>query len=451
MPFDSVKKLADDGIRTGKRRVAIIGAGVSGLSAAWLLSQAHDVVLYESASRLGGHSNTVDVTTRSGRIPVDTGFIVFNEPSYPNLTAMLAHLGVPTEQSCMSLGVSIDEGRIEYSGQTLSSVFARRSSVASPSFWRMLSDIPRFHNDARNVLRAGFCEQGSLGEFVEQMKYGHSFCEHFLKPMAAAIWSTPQLKVFDYPALSFLQFFENHGLLQVLNLPVWHTVSGGSRAYVEALEKRFKGEVRLSAGVEAVTRDEFGVWVKDCHGEVKQFDDVVIAAHGDVARRILKDQSREERDILSAFDYQPNRAVLHMDERSMPRRRRAWSSWNYIGDGENGSVTYWMNRLQNLPCEENIFVTLNPATPIDEDKIVAAFDYEHPMFNLRTKQAQQDIWTIQGRGGVWHAGAHLGHGFHEDGLQSGLAVAEAIGGVRRPWRVENESGRLYAATPLELA
>lgn len=447
MPFDAARTDR----RPERRRVAVAGSGVSGLSAAWLLAETHDVVVYEKKARLGGHTNTVDVDLPGGAVPVDTGFIVFNEPSYPNFTAILRHLGVETEQSCMSFGVSLEGGRLEYSGQTLSSVFAKRANAVSPSFWKMLSDIPRFHRDARSVLRAGFCEHVSLGDFVRAGKYGRGFCNHFLKPMAAAIWSTPQMRVFDYPALSFLQFFENHGLLRVLNLPVWHTVSGGARTYVRALESAFKDKARLGAGVVSVRRTPAGVIVTDTNGGVERYDDVVLAAHADETARMLTDADGQERAVLSAFSYQSNRAALHLDERFMPRRRRAWSSWNYIGEGDEGSVTYWMNRLQNLTCEENIFVTLNPAAPIRADKIVAEFDYDHPMFNAETAAAQKDIWRIQGRGGVWHAGAHLGHGFHEDGLQSGLAVAEAIGGVRRPWRVENESGRLQTAMSLEAA
>ncbi|GJL93599.1 MAG: NAD/FAD-binding protein [Hyphococcus sp.] len=451
MPFDTNKPENAPLTSAGKskQRIAIIGSGVSGLSAAWLSSQAHDVVIYEKDRRVGGHSNTVDVDLPGGTVPVDTGFIVFNEPSYPNFTALLDHIGVAHENSCMSFGVSIDDGEVEYSGQTLSSVFARRTNAASPSFWKMLSDIPRFHRDARSVLRAGFCEQASLGDFVEQMKYGRRFCEHFLKPMAAAIWSTPQMKVFDYPALAFLQFFENHGLLQVLNLPEWRTVSGGSRSYVNEIMSAFNGAVRLSSGASKIERSNGKVVVTDVNGNADQFDHVIIASHADAALSMLGDASRQERSILEAFTYQNNHAVLHLDESEMPQRRRAWSSWNYVGSENAGAVTYWMNRLQNLPCDENVFVTLNPAREISAEKIVAEFNYDHPMFNAATEIAQKDIWRIQGRGGVWYAGAHLGHGFHEDGLQSGLAVAEAIGSVRRPWRVENESGRLFSAAPLE--
>lgn len=447
MPFDA----AQSPYKPSPEKVAVIGTGVSGLSAAWLLAKSCDVVVYEREDRLGGHSNTVDVPVAGGATPVDTGFIVFNEPAYPNFTALLDHLGAASEASCMSFGVSMDDGAVEYSGQTFSSVFARRSNAASPSFWKMLSDIPRFHRDARDTLRAGFCEHASLGEFVAHGGYGRGFKEHFLKPMAAAIWSTPQMKVFDYPAFSFLRFFENHGLLQVLNLPEWRTVSGGSRAYVTELAKAFEGGVRLNAGAARIERIGGKVHVTDTQGHRDVFDAVILATHADTARTVISDLDAEERSILSAFTYQENHAVLHMDARHMPRRRRAWSSWNYIGDDDNGAVTYWMNRLQNLSCTENIFVTLNPAAGIDPAKTIAEFSYDHPMFNNATERAQEDVWNIQGRGCIWHAGAHLGHGFHEDGLQSGLAVAERVGGVKRPWKVEGESNRLKLQTSIGAA
>ena len=431
------------------QRIAVVGGGVSGLSAAWLLSQKHHVVVYEREGRLGGHSNTVNAALPSGTVPVDTGFIVYNEPSYPNLTALFDHLGVATGESCMSFAASIDGGRVEYSGQSAWAIFAKKSNAASPTFWRMLTEIPRFHREAKKALDGGFCEHASLGEFVAERRYGRGFRDHFLKPMAAAIWSTPAIKVLEYPALSFFNFFENHGLLKVQNGQHWRTVAGGSQCYVRELEKAFADTVRLSSGVAKIERAANGVLVTDVNGHADRFDQVVVASHANAALEMLCDAAQDEREVLSAFAYQPNRAVLHTDESQMPRRRRAWSSWNYISDRQDGAVTYWMNRLQNLSCAENIFVTLNPVTPVREDAVLADFSYEHPMFNARTWKAQRDIWRIQGRGGVWYAGAHLGYGFHEDGLQSGLAVAEAIGGVRRPWSVAGESDRLYATAPLE--
>lgn len=439
MPFDSARSATGS---NQQKKVAVIGSGIAGLSAAWLASKNCDVTLFEAQSRIGGHSNTVMFPSREGDIPVDTGFIVFNEPSYPNLTAMLDHLGVASEVSCMSFGVSLHDGRVEYSGQTLSSVFARKRNAVSANFWRMLKDIPRFHCDAREALASGYPAERSLGDFVAEKNFSDAFCAYFLKPMASAIWSTPQVKIFDYPAMSFFKFFDNHGLLQVLNLPEWHTVSGGSRQYVEKLVAGISGDVLMGRGVKEISRHSTGVHVTDQTGERYDFDDVIIAAHGNEALAMLQDADDQERNILSAFQYQSNRAVLHVDERQMPQRRKAWSSWNYIGDEHDGAVSYWMNRLQNLRCQENVFVTLNPTSDIAPEKVVAAFEYDHPMFNAETQIAQREIWPVQGRGGVWYAGAHLGHGFHEDGLQSGLAVAEMVAGVKRPWSVHDESGRL---------
>ena len=446
MPFDA--RLTP---RPPRQKIAIVGTGISGLSSAWLLSQSHDVTVYEKDSRLGGHANTVDVTLSDRIQPVDTGFIVFNAPSYPNFVAMLDHLDVASEESCMSFAASIDDGRVEYSGQGLSAVFARRRNAASPTFWRMLGDIPRFHRDAKKALEGGLCEHASLGDFVRDRGYGHGFSEYFLKPMASAIWSTPQLKVFDYPAVSFFRFFENHGLLRVLNGQHWRTVSGGSHSYVRKFADALEGRIRISCGVTQLERRADGVWLRDDNGGEERFDQVVLASHADAALDMHVSADDEERSILSGFSYQPNTAVLHFDESQMPNRRRAWASWNYLSSGEDGAVSYWMNRLQNYTCKEDIFVTLNPVSEIREDKVVGRFNYDHPMYNAASHKSQADIWRIQGRGGVWYAGAHLGFGFHEDGLQAGLAVAEAIGGVRRPWSVAEESARLRHSAPISAA
>ncbi len=451
MPFDlstGPKGTAAQKSKPSGRKIAVIGAGVSGLSAAWLLSTAHQVVVYERDKRLGGHANTVSVEMAGKTYGVDAGFIVFNEPSYPNFTALLKSLGVPTEQSCMSFAASINGGEIEYSGQTLSSVFANRKSIVSPRFWGMLNDIARFHRAARKALRTGIDDTISLGTFVDLNGFGGYFRENFLKPMAAAIWSTPSQDVLNYPAGSFVRFFSNHGLLQVLNLPIWHTVSGGSRRYVEQISKPFAGAARLDTGVARIIREGNKVRVIDESGGEDQFDDVVIATHADAALKMLDAPSEEERALLGAFGYQPNRAVMHTDDRFMPLRRRAWASWNYIGDTRPGaptepSVSYWMNRLQNLDCPKDIFVTLNPQTDIPDEHMIAVFDYDHPVFDLKAGAAQKNIWSLQGRGGVWYCGAHFGQGFHEDGLQAGLAAAEAVGGVRRPWDVAEESARIY--------
>jgi predicted NAD/FAD-binding protein len=443
MPFD-LRELQGAGRRL---RVAVIGSGIAGLSAAWLLSGRHDVVVYEKDTRLGGHANTVDVPVDGGAVTVDAGFIVFNKPNYPNLTALFELLGVALEDTDMSFSASMDEGRIEYSGQGLSSIFARRLSVISPAHWAMLVDIVRFNREAKAALDEGLADEVTLGDFVERQGYSTAFIRRFLEPMAAAIWSTPSLRILDYPAASLFRFYANHGLLQVSGMPRWNTVTGGSRVYVERISEPFRANARLGVGAAAVTRVGSAVIVTDRHGAADRFDAVVIATHANTALAMLDAPSAEERRILSAFPYQSNRAVVHFDAAKMPTRRRAWASWNYLGGIEGASVTYWMNRLQNLTCSRDVFVTLNPSKPVRRDDVIAEFDYDHPMFNIEAGRAQKEIWSIQGKGGVWYCGAHFGAGFHEDGIQAGLAVAEEIGGVRRPWSVENESGRLKRPAP----
>lgn len=440
MPFDVASTPPAE-----KLKIAVVGAGVSGLSAAWLLSRRHEVILYESGTKLGGHANTIDVPVAGGDIPVDAGFIVFNQANYPNLTALFSHLQVATEESCMSFAASMRGGDVEYSGQTLSSVFTKRASALSPSFLGMLSDIARFHREARKALANGISENISLREFVATRRFGKAFTTDFLEPMASAIWSSPSNSILDYPAASFFKFFQNHGLLQVLNLPIWHTVTGGARSYVEKIAAPLNDAARLATKVTKIDRVNGAVEVTDENGFADQFDHVVVATHADTALSMLARPTDRERDILGAFSYKPNRAVLHFDKRQMPIRRRAWSSWNYLGGEGQASVTYWMNRLQNLTCAEDVFVTLNPHSPIEDHAIVAEFDYAHPMFNVAAGKAQKKLWSLQNDGdrGVWYCGAHFGQGFHEDGLQAGLAVAEAIGGVRRPWTVDQESGRIF--------
>jgi len=424
-------------------RVAVIGSGVSGLSAAWLLSKAHEVVVYERDRRLGGHANTVAVATPGGTMGVDAGFIVFNKPNYPNLTALFDHLGVGVEETDMSFAASMDNGRIEYSGQGLSAVFVNPASVVSPSHWMMISDILRFNREAKAAIANGLPDDLTLGGFLAKRGYSVAFTRRYLAPMAAAIWSTPSLDILDYPAASLFRFYANHGLFQVANNPRWNTVTGGSRVYVEKLSAPFAASSRLGCGVARVERIAGGVLVTDEQGCVDRFDHAVIATHADRALALIERPTAREEALLKAFRYQPNHAVVHTDVSAMPKRRRVWASWNYMGGDGAPAVTYWMNRLQNLACQRDIFVTLNPAAPIREDAVVARFDYDHPMFNVEAMKAQRDLWSIQGEGRLWFCGAHFGAGFHEDGLQAGLAVAEDLGGVRRPWEVANASGRIW--------
>lgn len=427
-----------------RKRIAVIGAGISGLSAAWLLGQRHDVVLYERDSRLGGHSNTVMVEDAAGAVPVDTGFIVFNEATYPNLTALFAHLGVATKASDMSFAVSRDDGRLEYSGASLAGLFAQKRNLANPRFWSMLRDLVRFYRSAAADLPAlSACH--TLGDYLVQRRYGDAFRDDHLLPMAGAIWSAPCSAILGYPASAFIRFFHNHGLLSLGDRPQWRTVSGGSIAYVQALAAAFSGTIRLGAELQSVRRDDGHVVVHDRWRGPDRFDDVVIATHADQALALLADPSDEEQALLGSFRYARNEAVLHTDTGVMPRRRAVWSSWNYAdhaADETTVSVTYWMNRLQAIDSGSPLLVTLNPRMPLREDLVLSRQTYEHPVFDSAALDAQRRLWTLQGRGGVWFCGAHFGAGFHEDGLQSGLAVAEILGGVRRPWTVPDESARI---------
>jgi predicted NAD/FAD-binding protein len=412
------------------------------MSAAWLLSQRHDVTVYERDGRLGGHSNTVKVSTPDGVVPVDTGFIVYNEKTYPNLTALFAHLNVPTHPSEMSFAVSLEDGALEYSGTGLNGLFAQRSNVFRPRFWSMLGDLWRFYREAPRDL-SSLDNLSSLEQYLDARHYGEVFRSDHLLPMAAAIWSASPSLMLQYPAASFIRFHDNHGLLRLRNRPQWRTVVGGSRTYVDALTPRFRDSVRLARGVTAILRHHDGVEVRDCGGHADHFDDVVIATHADQALALLDDSCAQERSLLGAFRYSQNRAVLHSDLALMPQRKAAWASWNYIGGRgttDSPTVTYWMNALQQLPTAQQLFVTLNPA--VEPKQVLHAETYDHPIFDAAAMSAQRRLWSLQGQDRTWFCGSYFGAGFHEDGLQSGLAVAETLGGVRRPWQVENESGRI---------
>lgn len=438
-----------------RRRVAVIGAGVAGLSSAWLLAKAHDVVLFESEPRLGGHAHTVRVPDgKGGETPVDTGFIVYNEKTYPNFVALLAHLGVGTRATEMSFAVSLDGGALEYSGTSLSGLFAQRRNLASPRFWSMLQDIIRFYRSATQDAQTGLSAGTTLGDYLAAGGYGAAFRDDHLLPMAAAIWSAPCAEMLAYPAEAFLRFHHNHGLLRLTDRPIWRTVSGGSIGYVDRLRQEFAGEVRLSAPVREVRRLANGVTVAG-EGWSESFDDVVFATHADRTLAMLADADPLEQRALGAFRYSVNRAVLHGDAALMPRRRRAWASWNHLGDRSRPqdacAVTYWMNLLQGLPADKPLFVTLNPPETLRPETILREDVYEHPVFDRAALGAQQSLWDLQGTRRSWFCGAYFGSGFHEDGLQSGLAVAEELGGVRRPWQVAEESGRIPRKTPRELA
>lgn len=448
-PFDS----ASAPLFPPRQKVAVVGAGISGMSAAWLLAQAHDVTVYEAETRIGGHSHTVEAPlTGGGAVPVDMGFIVYNEPNYPNLVALFEHLGVPTQWSDMSFGVSIDGGGLEYSSLD---IFAQKRNFLRPRFWSMLTDLLRFYREAPEHACALDGNLTSLGDYLADNRYGRAFQDDHILPQAAAIWSTSMAQIRDFPAASFIRFCQNHDLLKVSGRVEWRTVTGGSREYVRRLTAAYADKIRTGRAVRAIRREAGAVLVTDSSGDTQRFDRILIATHADQGLALLADPTPREKALLGAFAYSKNHAVLHTDATLMPRRRKAWSAWNYVGgagaDRHRLCVTYWMNKLQELPADTPLFVTLNPIRDPAPGTLLHSEVYEHPLFDAAAMRAQRQLWDLQGQGNTWWAGAYFGAGFHEDGLQAGLAAAESLGGVRRPWRVQNESGRIHLAPVLESA
>ncbi|MCP1727991.1 putative NAD/FAD-binding protein [Natronospira proteinivora] len=419
-------------------RIAVIGGGISGLGSAWLLTRDHEVTLYEAGPRAGGHSNTVSVKEAGRDIPVDTGFIVFNERNYPHLCALFRTLDVASHDSDMSFSASLGQGRLEYAGDNLLKLFAQPANLLRPSHWRMLREILRFNRTALDWLAQSPGEDKPLGEFLRQHDFARELSERYLLPMAAAIWSAPMSRIRDFPASRFLRFFRNHGLLQVSERPQWKTVAGGSQYYVEKIVKALGKDILLDTTVKSIERSPRGVVVRDHRGGEAEFDQVILASHADQSLSMLSDADAEEYGILSAFQFQPNKAYLHSDSALMPRRRRVWASWNYLAessvDGEQRvSVSYWMNRLQALNSQRNYFVTLNPPRPPSRGLTWYECDYDHPVFDQKAVAAQERLGEIQGRGGIWYAGAWTAYGFHEDGFRSALDVVNAMG-VKAPWQ-----------------
>ena len=412
-------------------KIAIIGSGISGNTAAYLLSRKHDITVYEKRDRTGGHSATkdIDYTGNVDVMSVDTGFIVYNELNYPGLIALFNELKVETEVSDMSFGFSSDKGAFEWSGQSIAAVFAQKRNWINPVFWLMLRHIFKFNKLAAQDHEAGKLGDESLGEWLARNRFSRVFINRYLLPMGAAIWSTPADEILNFPAASFLQFFYNHRLINK-DRPQWRTVSGGSRQYVEKITAGYKNQIRLSAEVTAVKRHANGVDIT-ANGNTETYDEVIMAAHSDQSLAMLSDASERETDILSAIRYLPNDVYLHRDLSLMPKRQSVWSSWNYISQDVNGrdpvmSVSYWMNRLQNIDYDKPVFVTLNPARPPAADKTFGHYVYDHPQFDAAAIQAQKKLSLIQGINRTWFCGAWCGFGFHEDGLQSALRICKAI-------------------------
>lgn len=409
-------------------RVAVVGSGIAGLSAAWLLSRQHEVVLFEAEARLGGHTHTHEVEQAGKRYRIDTGFIVHNPHNYPLLTRLFDELGVASQDTTMSFGVQVEATGLEYNATRLDTLFCQRRNLFSPRFLGMVRDILRFYREASALLR----EPGpgpSLGEYLEQHRYSALFRDAHLVPMASALWSSPSAKILEFPAKYLVRFMDHHRMLQVEGRPQWKVVKGGSATYIEAMKARWTVETRLACPVQRVTREKEGVRVKHVAGE-DRFDAIVIATHSDQALALLGDADALEREVLGAIPYQRNEVVLHTDRRLLPRHRKAWAAWNAFvpaAPRAECSVSYCMNLLQGLDSPDPFVVTLNRSAAIDPSRVLARMVYHHPVYTHASVAAQARVGELNGRRHTWFAGAWQGFGFHEDGMRAGVAAATALG------------------------
>ncbi len=415
-------------------RIAVIGSGISGLSAAYFLKRKHDIRLYEREQRLGGHSRTITVSCGDRIIPVDTGFIVFNEQNYPNLTALFAELDVPVKDSDMTYAMSVGEGDFEWGAQDLNTIFGQRRNLLRPSFYRLFGEVMRFNRAAEGAVARN--PAISLGDLIASMGLSEDFRQLYLLPMSGAIWSSPPRQMLSFPAKVFVDFFRNHGLLAMSGQPQWRTVDGGAREYVSRIASHLGDAARAGCAAVKISRRNDRVEISNANGTTEEFDQVVLACHSDEALQLLADATPAEASALSAIRYQRNEAILHRDPRFMPKRKRCWASWNYKSDGKGSesavSVTYWMNRLQGIEEAYPLFVTLNPQSAVQERDIFDRHVFHHPVFDAPAIDAQQKIRAIQGQNRTWFCGAYLRHGFHEDGLHSALQVVDRLG-CRPEW------------------
>jgi predicted NAD/FAD-binding protein len=413
-------------------RICVVGSGIAGLASAWFLSQRHQVTLVEKNDYFGGHTHTIEVDEDGTRVPVDTGFIVYNTRNYPMLVRLFERLGVPTRASDMSFAASIGPGRLEYAGDSLSTIFAQRRNALSPRFLRMLLDILRFGVRCRHCLAQSGFDGRSLGKFLADEGLSDAFRDHYLLPMAAAIWSCPTSTMLDFPAESLARFFDNHRLLNPLERPLWRSVAGGSHSYVRRIAEDLGPERMVADAAMAVQRRDAGVRVRLASGGHIDADRVVLATHADQALALLDEPTADESRLLGAFRYQPNRTFLHTDTRLMPRRRRVWSAWNYLAAGQPDgrsavSVTYWMNKLQGLETRRDYLVSLNPLTDPDPAQVIAEMTYDHPVFDQAAMAAQPELHRLQGADRLYFCGSYHGYGFHEDALRAAVDVAGRLG------------------------
>jgi len=431
MPFEAAAKPL--------KKIAVIGAGISGMGAAHMLAQSHHVTLIEAEHRLGGHARTI-IAGKRGDQPVDTGFIVFNYANYPHLAALFAQLDVPVTKSNMSFAASLNGGGMEYALNSLDTLFAQRKNLLNPRFLRMIRDILHFNKNALRLSQAD--PSMTIAGLLQRLGTGDYFRDYYLLPFSGAIWSTPTQQIMDFPAHAMIRFFDNHALLSHTGQHQWYTVQGGSQSYVSRLEAALRAQgadIRLGAPVQAVRRHPAGVEVKLDGAEWENFDEVVFATHSDDSLRMLADPTAEERAALGAIAYQPNDIVLHADPTIMPKRRKVWASWNYTEQADKSldriDLTYWMNSLQPIPHDDPHFVTLNSTRPINEALIYDQVTLRHPVYDVAALAAQKQVQAFNGRNKTWFCGAWMKNGFHEDGLGSAVDVAERLNAIGNPQAV----------------
>lgn len=452
--IDSVQSFNSQNKIQKRKKVAIIGSGIAGLSSAWFLNNVCDVTIFESEAQIGGHSHSVNVGSAQNPLWVDMGFIVFNIPCYPNLVALFDKIGAPHQLSDMSFGVSARNGEFEYSSLGLKGLFSQISNIFRPRMYQMIFDILRFNKNAPQDIEARNNPNLCLGQYLLDNKYSNVFINDHLLPQAAAIWSCSSDEIMNYPFGAFIGFFENHGLLQIKDRILWRSVIGGAQAYVNKLMANFKGTIHTNCPIRRIKREDSMVTLYDADNKSHEFDEVIFATHADTTRKILGDEASEiEKSILDDFTYTKNLVVLHQDENLMPKRRNAWASWNYLSHEKNSKnqlcVSYYMNLLQCLKTDADYFVTLNPICEIDPKKTIKSISFEHPYFDAKALEAQKKLPEIQGIKNTYYCGSYFGYGFHEDALQSGLLIAELVSGIKRPWDFDFAKSRIPNMSILE--